>query len=123
VVHEIRHARNRSRRERQRLDQVGLGMRRWRDGRPVVDVEVVGEADVDAARRGAGECVADDRADGVGEVDVVDRDLERVLRTSDEVGERVRGVLGRLAAVGECADVYRAVFAARCAALYSRLAA
>jgi hypothetical protein len=89
----------------------------------VVDVDVVGEADGDPARCRTGQRVADDRADGVGKIDVVDRDLERVLRLRDEVGERVRGVLGGLAAVGERADVYRAVFAARCAALYSRLAA
>ena len=89
----------------------------------MVDVDVVGEADGDPARGGPGQRVADDRADGVGKVDVVDRDLERVLRLRDEVGERVRRVLGGLAAVGERADVYRAVFAARCAALYSRLAA
>jgi hypothetical protein len=64
-----------------------------------------------------------DRADGVGQVDVVDRDLERVLRRGDPVGERVRDLLGGLAAVGEGADVYCVVFAARCAVLWARFAA
>jgi len=53
---------------------------------------------------------------------VVDRDLERVLGRSDEVRERVRGLFGGLAAVDERADVYCAVFAARCAALCARFA-
>jgi len=49
-------------------------------------------------------------------VHVVDRDLERPLRRSDEVGKRVRDLLGGLAAVAERANVYRVVFA-RCDAL------
>ena len=50
------------------------------------------------------ERVADDRAGRIREVEVVDRDLERLLRRADEGGERVRGVVGRLAAVGQRPD-------------------
>jgi hypothetical protein len=45
---------------------------------------------------------------------VVDRYLERVLRGAEVVGELLRGVGGRLAAVGQRADFDR---------LYSRFAA
>jgi hypothetical protein len=50
----------------------------------------------------------------VGQVQVIDGDVEGVLRRADEVGKEVRDVGGRLAAVGQCADFDR---------LYSRLAA
>ena len=79
-------------------------------------VEVVGEPDVDAARGGAFQRIADDRRERIGQPDVVDRDLERVLRGRDEVGERVCGLFRRLAAVGERPELYRAAFA-RCSAL------
>ena len=55
-----------------------------------------------------------DRREVVGQMEVVDRDVERVLRGADEVSERLRGVGGRLAAVGQRADFDR---------LYSRFAA
>ena len=48
------------------------------------------------------------------EVDVVDRDLERLLRGGEELGERVGGLLGRLAAVGQRAD-FDASHSALCA--------
>jgi hypothetical protein len=79
-------------------------------------VEVVGEADVDAPRGGGGERINDDRRERVRQPDVVDRDLERALRRRDEVGERVRGLFRRLAAIGERPELYRAAFA-RCSAL------
>ena len=65
---------------------------------------VVGDAELDAARDGVLQRSADDRVEVVGETDVVDRDIEGVLRGAQELGERVRGVGGRLAAVGQRAD-------------------
>ena len=49
-----------------------------------------------------------------GQVDVVDRDLERLLRGGEELGERVGGLLGRLAAVRQRAD-FDASHSALCA--------
>jgi hypothetical protein len=63
---------------------------------------------------GVAQRAADDRGEIVRQMQVVDRDVERVLRSADEFGERVRGVGGRLAAVGQRADFDR---------LYSRFAA
>ena len=54
------------------------------------------------------------RHEVVRQIEVIHRDVQRVLRRSDELGQCVRGVDGRLAAVGQCADFDR---------LYSRLAA
>jgi hypothetical protein len=79
-------------------------------------IEVVGEPDLDAAGRGTGERVADGRRQRVGEPQVVDRDIERVLRRGDESRELSGDVLRRLAAVGERRDLYRAAFV-RCSAL------
>jgi hypothetical protein len=79
-------------------------------------LEVVGQPDVHAARGGGFQCVADDRGQRIGQPDVVDRDLEGVLRGRDEVGERVCGLFRRLTAVGESPDLYRTAFA-RCSAL------
>jgi hypothetical protein len=77
-------------------------------------VEVVGEAHGDAALLGGDELAADDRVQVGRQVEVVDRDLERLLRGCDELGKGVRGLLGPLAAVGQRADFDR---------LYSRFAA
>jgi hypothetical protein len=57
---------------------------------------------------------ADDRHEVVRQMQVVDRDVEGVLRRADERGKRLRGLGGRLAAVGQRADFDR---------LYSRFAA
>jgi hypothetical protein len=77
-------------------------------------VEVIRQPDCDAARVGVAQRAADDRGEIVRQMQVVDRDVERVLRGADESGERVRGLGGRLAAVGQRADFDR---------LYSRFAA
>ena len=80
-------------------------------------VDVVGEPHGDAARVRVAQGAADDGDEVVGKMQVVDRDVERVLRGSDEAGERVRGVDGRLAAVGQRPDFDLSL------ALYSRFAA
>jgi hypothetical protein len=77
-------------------------------------VDVVRKPDRDAARVRTAQRAADDRNEVVGEVEVVDRDVEGALRGADESGERLRGVGGRLAAVDQRADFDR---------LYSRFAA
>jgi hypothetical protein len=79
-------------------------------------VEVVGQPHVDAARGGALQGIAYDRRQRIRQPDVVDGDLERVLRGRDEIGEGVCGLFRRLAAVGERPDLYLAAFA-RCSAL------
>ena len=67
-------------------------------------VEVVEQPDVDAALVRADQCVADDRGRVVVEVDVVERELERLLRRRDEVRDSVRDVEGGLPAVGQRVD-------------------
>ena len=57
-----------------------------------------------------------------GQVEVVDRDLERLLRAADEVRERVRRALRGLRSVGERVDVDQDAFA-RISALCARFAA
>jgi hypothetical protein len=80
-------------------------------------VDVVDEPDRDAALVGVGERTRDDRREIGRQVDVVDRDLERLLRGADEVGECVCDVVGLLAAVRQRADFDRS------SALCARLAA
>lgn len=77
-------------------------------------VDVVREPDGDAARMRVAEDAADGGPEVAGQVEVVDRDVEGVLRRADECGERLGGLGGRLAAVGQRADFDR---------LYSRFAA
>jgi negative regulator of sigma E activity len=77
-------------------------------------VDVVCEPHRNAASVRIAHRAADDMGEVVGQVQVIDGDVEGVLRRADEVGKEVRDVGGRLAAVGQCADFDR---------LYSRLAA
>jgi hypothetical protein len=85
-------------------------------------VDVVREPDGDAALRGSDERALDDLPQVVGEMEVVDGDLERRRRGADEVRERVGRALRGLRAVGERLDVDQDAFA-RCPALYARFAA
>ena len=85
-------------------------------------VDVVREPDGDTALRRADERVLDDLRCRRGEAQVVQRDVERVLRCGEEVGDRVRDLVGGLAAVRKRAD-FDQVFAARCAAFCARFAA
>jgi hypothetical protein len=77
-------------------------------------VDVVREANRNVAGGRRTERAADDLVQIRREVEVVDGDVERRLRRAEECGQRVRGVRGRLAAVGQRADFDR---------LYSRFAA
>jgi hypothetical protein len=81
-------------------------------------VEVVREPDGDAALLGVEQRAADDLDQLRRQVQVVDRDLERLLRGAAELGERVGGLLGRLAAVRQRVD-----FDARRSALCALFAA
>jgi hypothetical protein len=83
-------------------------------------VEVVGEADRDAALRRADERVGEDVRERIRQANVVDRDLERRAGGADPVGERVRDLLRRLTAVVERPDRYAFDFRA---ALWARFAA
>ena len=114
VVHEVGYARDRGRRERHGLDRVGIGDRRRRHRHLHGVVEVVRQADGDAALGGGGEGTADDLVELRREVEVVDRDLERLLRVGTELSERVGGLLGRLAAVDQRPD-FDASHSALCA--------
>ena len=77
-------------------------------------VDVVREPHCDAALLGSLELAGDDRLEIGRKVEVVDRDLERVLRGRDEGGERVGCLLGGLPAVGQRAD-FDASHSALCA--------
>ena len=74
-------------------------------------VGVVREPDGDAALCGGDERAGDDRPQLVPEVEVVDRDLERVLRAGEKVGERAGGALCRLRAVGQRLELDQDTFA------------
>jgi hypothetical protein len=85
VVHQVRPTRHGRGLERQRLDQIGLGLRRRRDGWTIDDlVHVVDQPDVDAALVRADECAADDVARLVRQPDVVERQFESLPRAVDE---------------------------------------
>jgi hypothetical protein len=122
VVHEVGRAGNRGGRERQRVEELRVGAGRRGDRDAVILVDVVREADRDAAGRSGGQRALDDRRERVRQPKVVDRDVERVLRGAEPVGERVGRLLRRLAAVGEGAKLYAFAFA-RIAALCARFAA
>jgi hypothetical protein len=101
-VHQVRPAGHGRGFERQRLDQIGLGLRRRRDGRTLVDfVQVVDEPDVNAALVRADERITDDVVGPVLQPDVVERELEGLARAVDERRDLLRDVQRRLAAVGE----------------------
>jgi len=105
-VHQIRPTGNGRGLERQRLDQIGLGLRRRRDGGALVDlVNVVDEPDVNAALVRADEGGADDVARFVVQPDVVERELERLACAVDERRDLARDVRRGLAAVGERMNV------------------
>ena len=79
--------------ERQRLDQVGLRLRRWRHGRTLVGlVDVVDEPNVNAALVRADERIADDVARLILQPDVVERELERLACDVDERRDLARDV-------------------------------
>jgi hypothetical protein len=122
VVHQVGDAGDGGRRERQLFDEGRLRARRRRDVRLLAVVDVVREPDRDAALRRGDERALDDLPQVVREVEVVDRDLERLLRVADEVRERVRRPLSRLRSVGERVDVDQDAFA-RISALCARFAA
>jgi hypothetical protein len=101
-VHQIRPTGHGRGLERQRLDQIGLGLRRRRDGRTLVDlVDVVDKPDVNAALVRADEGSADDVPRLVVQPDVVERELERLACPADERRDLARDVQRCLAAVGE----------------------
>jgi hypothetical protein len=79
-------------------------------------VDVVQEPHGDAALARSDKRTSHDRREWIRQAQVVDRDLERPLRRGDVVRENVCDPLRRLAAVGECVDLYCAAFA-RCSAL------
>jgi hypothetical protein len=122
VVHQVRDAGNRGRRERQLIDELRPRVGRRRGGRVLRGVDVVREADGDTALGRGGEGALDRPGQAVREVEVVDRDLERPLGCRDELGERLRRPLGRLAAVDERRELDQDAFA-RMAALCARFAA
>jgi hypothetical protein len=81
-------------------------------------VDVVREPHRDAALRCTGEGVDDGLSERAGQPEVVERDVERLLRAAEELDEGVRNLVGGLAPVGERPDLDQ-VFA-RSDALYAR---
>jgi hypothetical protein len=84
-------------------------------------IDVVREADRDPAPGRRRERTLDDPREVVGEVEVVDRDLERPLRGCEEVRQRRRRPLGRLRAVGQRVELDQEALALQ-AALWIRFA-
>jgi len=121
-VHQVGDAGDGGGRERQLFDECRLRARRRRDVRLLAVVDVVREANRDAALRRGDERALDDLSQVVREVEVVDRDLERLLGAADEVRERVRRALRGLRPVREGVDVDQDAFA-RISALWARFAA
>jgi hypothetical protein len=74
-------------------------------------VEVVGEPDGDAPRRGADDRVADSLGDRAVELDVVDRDVEARRRRGAEPAQLVGDLGGILAAVRQRAELDQALLA------------
>ena len=120
VVHEVRLAGDRAGRQRERLDQGRLGLRRRRVLGVAGAVVVVGQAHVDAAPRGADERVPDAVADLAGQADVVQREDERLAGGVEEAGDQLgdlRRVLGAVLERRELdALVHRSVLAGRAGA-------
>ena len=81
-------------------------------------VDVVREPDRDTVLRRADEGACDGVAQGSGQPQIVERDVQRLLSAVEELEEPVRDLVGRLRAVGERADLDQ-VFA-RSEALYAR---
>jgi hypothetical protein len=121
-MHQVGDAGNRGRGERERLDQQRLRVGRRRRRRIFRIVDVVREPNRDTALGGVDERALDDQRELVGEMEVVDGDLERVLRARDERGQRLGRLLGRLASVDERPQLDQDV-CPRSFALYARFAA
>jgi hypothetical protein len=68
-------------------------------------VQVVEDADLDAARVRRTDRIGNVVADLAGQADVVERELQRLLRGLDEVDDPLRDLLGGLAAVGQLVEL------------------
>jgi hypothetical protein len=110
-VHQIGDAGDRGGRKRQLLDELRLRVRRRRDVRLLGVVDVVREPDGDAALRGSDERALDDLLQVVRQMEVVDGDLERRRRGTDEVRECAGRALRGLRSVGKRLDVDQDAFA------------
>jgi hypothetical protein len=115
-VHQVRDARDRECRYGDRLDE--LGDRRRGRRQELAMVDVVREPNRDAALRRSDERVPHRVADGAREPQVVEGEVEGLVGAAEEVDDRVRYLVGGLAAVGERACLDQ-VFA-RSEALYAR---
>jgi hypothetical protein len=123
-VHQIGPARNADGLEGKGFDQIGLGLRRGRNGRTLVLlVEVVDEPDVNVTFVCGHERAADDVGGLVVQAEVVERELERLLRGLDEPRDEPCNVERRLPAVSQRADGDQGFCFARSEALYARFLA
>ena len=111
VVHQIRPAVDRDGRERERLEQARLGLRRRGDGNAVAPVEVVGELDAHAALVGADERGSHDVGRLVVQAHVVQGQIERPAGAVEKRRQLPRDLQRGLTAVGEGAGVRVAVAA------------
>ena len=109
VVHQVRDAGDRPGRNVERRDQRGVGLRgRWnRDRVPMVDV--VEEANCDAARVRRPDRLPDERGVFRAEVQVVVGEVERPLRPADELLDPGEDARRRLAAVGQSTNLEHGV--------------
>jgi hypothetical protein len=105
-VHQVRPTGNGRGLERQRLDQIGLGLGRGWNGRTIFDlVQVVDQPDMNPTLVRPDERGPHDLRCVVVEPDVVERQLEGLLRAVDERRDLPRDLQRRLAAVGESVNL------------------
>ncbi|MDQ5821293.1 MAG: hypothetical protein M3540_07635, partial [Actinomycetota bacterium] len=88
-----------------RLEESGFGLRRRRHGDLLAVVDVVGEPNRDPAVASALERAADDLRRRVVQADVVERDVEAVLRRVEEFSDGLRDLGRGLPAVRQFADL------------------
>src|SRR5262249_10350838 len=108
VVHEVGDAGNAPRREPAGLQHPDVGVGRGRDGDRLLVVDVVDEAPLDAALERAVERVDDRRLCRAVHAEVVQGDVQRVLRTVEVLRDPPGDRLGLLAAVGEGSNFQQA---------------
>ena len=105
VVHQVGHARDRTRRYAERGDQLRVRLRWWRNRDRVAVVDVVEEAHRDPAGGSVRDRAGNDGGGLPVEMEVVLREVEGTARSRDEGGDSLRYAEGGLAAVGVRVDL------------------
>jgi hypothetical protein len=110
VVHEVGDSGDPLRGDVQAVDEGRLGAGRGRDRDRVRVVDVEGKADGDAAAGDVRDRARNELGGGLLEVEVVEGEVEPLLRCGDELADVFGDLEGGLAAVGECPDLERQAY-------------